>query len=52
MSHRSDSSKFVSPNLEAKNVDEIKYEDDIQDGHTKNQIEYKVHEAAIPKYSS
>ena len=52
MSHRSDSSKFVSPDLEAKNVDEIKYEDDIQDGHAKNQIEYKVHEAAIPRYSS
>ena len=52
MSHRSDSSKFVSPDLEAKNVDEIKYEADIQDGNAKNQIEYQVHEAAIPRYSS
>ena len=52
MSHRSDSSKFVSPDLEAKNVEEIKYEGDMQVGNARNQNEYQLQESALPRYSS
>ena len=52
MSHRSDSSKFVSPDLEAKNVEEIRYEGDTQVGNARNQNEYQLQESAIPRYSS
>ena len=58
LSHQSESaasSKFVSPDLEAKQPgDDIKYEGDIHVGNVKSQPEFnhQEHEAALPRYPS